>query len=118
MLKQARAGEPIVVYRGWKRSFCFAGDAARAVALLLDRHGAWDIGRDDDPRTLEEIARLACRVSAAPESLIELRDPPVGPAPVLGQLDVEPLRDLGWQPGVDLEDGMRRTLDWLLSPPA
>ena len=118
MLKQARAGEPVVVYRGWKRSFCFAGDAARAVVLLLDRHGAWDIGRADDPRTLEEIARLACRVSAAPESLIELRDPPVGPAPVLGQLDVEPLRDLGWQPGVDLEDGMRRTLDWLLSPPA
>ena len=118
MLKQARAGEPVVVYRGWKRSFCFAGDAARAVVLLLDRHGAWDIGRADDPRTLEEIARLACRVSAAPESLIELRDPPVGPALVLGQLDVEPLRDLGWRPEVELEDGMRRTLDWLLSPPA
>ena len=69
MLKQAVAWEPVVVYRGWQRSFCFAGDAARAVVLLLDRPGAWDIGRDDDPRTLEEVARLACRLSGAAESL-------------------------------------------------
>ena len=118
ILKQARAGEPIVVYRRWQRSFCFAGDAARAVVLLLDRHGAWDVGRDDDQRTLEEVARLACRVSGAPESLIEIVDPPAGPAPVLERLDLEPLRELGWRPEVELEDGMRRTLDWLLSPPA
>jgi nucleoside-diphosphate-sugar epimerase len=119
MLKQARAGEPIVVYRGWERSFCFAGDAARAVVLLLlERRGAWDVGRNDDPRTLEEVARLACRVSSAPESLIELVEPPAGPAPVLEKLDVEPLLALGWEPEVELEDGLRRTLDWLLSPPA
>ncbi len=118
MLKQARAREPIVVYRGWERSFCFAGDAARAVVLLLERRGAWDLGRNDDPRTLEEVARLACRVSGAPESLIELVEPPAGPAPVLEKLDVEPLRALGWEPEVEFEDGLRRTLDWLLSPPA
>ena len=94
------------------------GDAARAVVLLLDRPGAWDIGRDDEPRSLEEVARLACRLSGAPESLIELVDPPVGPAPVLEELDVEPLRALGWQPTVELDDGMRRTLDWLSSPAA
>jgi nucleoside-diphosphate-sugar epimerase len=61
MLGQARAGEAIVVYRGWQRSFCFAGDAARAVVLLVERGegGAWDIGRDDDLRPLVEVARLA-----------------------------------------------------------
>ena len=73
---------------------------------------------DDEPRSLEEVARLACRLSGAPESLIELVDPPVGPAPVLEELDVEPLRALGWQPTVELDDGMRRTLDWLSSPAA
>ncbi|HVA31144.1 MAG TPA: NAD(P)-dependent oxidoreductase [Gaiellaceae bacterium] len=118
MLKQALAREPIVVYRGWTRSFCFAADAARAVVLLLDRHGAWDIGRDDDPRTLEAVARLACRVAGASEALIEIVDPPAGPAPVLEKLDGEPLRELGWRAEVTLEEGMQRTLDWLLSPPA
>jgi nucleoside-diphosphate-sugar epimerase len=120
MLRQALAGEPIVVYRGWKRSFCFAADEARAVVLLIDANerGAWDVGRDDDPRTLLEIAQLACRLAGASEELIEQVDPPVGPAPVLERLDVQPLRALGWRPEIELEDGMRRTLDHLQSPRA
>lgn len=118
MLLQARAAEPIVVYRGWKRSFCFAGDAARAVALLVEANaeGAWDIGRNDDPRTLLEVAQLACRLTSASEDLIEVVEPPPGPAPKLRQLDLQPLHALGWRPQVELEVGMRRTLDWLLSP--
>ena len=112
MLAQALAGEPVVVYRGWERSFCFARDAAEAVVLLVERgeRGAWDVGRDDDRRTLEEIARLACRAAGAPESLIEVVDPPPGPAPVLETLDVEPLRALGWRPVVGLEQGIGATL--------
>jgi dTDP-glucose 4,6-dehydratase len=118
MLRQALAREPIVVYRGWQRSFCFAADTARAVVLLLDANstGAFDIGRDDDERTLHEIARLACRVARAPEELIEVVTPPAGPAPVLEDLDLAGLRALGWHPEVDLEDGMARTLEWLSSP--
>jgi dTDP-glucose 4,6-dehydratase len=117
-LRQALDREPIVVYRGWERSFCFASDAARAVVLLLDANatGAHDIGRDDDPRTLLEIAQLACRLADAPEDLIEVVDPPAGPAAVLGRLDLDGLRGLGWRPEVELEDGMRRTLEWLSSP--
>ena len=119
MLRQALAGEPIVVYRGWARSFCFAGDAARAVVVVLeadDDRRVWDVGRDDDPRTLLAVAQLACRLAGAPEALIEAVDPPAGPAPVLGRLDLDPLYALGWRPEVALEDGMRRTLDHLSSP--
>jgi dTDP-glucose 4,6-dehydratase len=117
-LRQALDRERIVVYRGWERSFCFASDAARAVVLVLDANvtGAHDIGRDDDPRTLLEIAQLACRLADVPEGLIEVVDPPAGPAPVLGRLDLDRLRELGWHPQVELEEGMRRTLEWLSSP--
>jgi nucleoside-diphosphate-sugar epimerase len=112
MLRQAIAREPVVVYRGWERSFCFAGDAAAAVVLLIERAagGAWDIGRDDDRRSLLDVARLACAAAGAPESLIDLEEPPPGPALVLESLDVAPLRALGWSPQVDLEDGLLRTL--------
>jgi dTDP-glucose 4,6-dehydratase len=115
MLREALAGEPIVVYRGWTRSFCFAGDIARAVVVLLDANaeGAWDIGRDDDPRTLHEVAQLACRLAEAPETLIDVVEPPPGPAPELRGLGLAPLHALGWQPRVELEDGMQLTLDWL-----
>ena len=115
MLRQALAREPIVVYRGWARSFCFAGDAARAVALLVERleRGAWDVGRDDDLRPLAEVARLACRCAGGDEALIEVVDPPEGAASVLASVDADPLRALGWAPRVELEDGIVLTLDWL-----
>jgi nucleoside-diphosphate-sugar epimerase len=118
MLKQARAGEPIVVYRDWVRSFCHAADQARAVALLVERRegGTWDIGRNDDPRTLLEIAQISCRLAGAPESLIEETDPPAGVEPVGVALDVDRLHSLGWRPAIALEDGMKGTFDWLASP--
>lgn len=115
MLRQALAGEPVVAYRGWLRSFCFAVDAAEAVAILVERgeRGDWDVGRDDDLRSLEEVATLACAAADADESLVELADPPEGYAPLIESLDTERLRSLGWRPQVPLEDGIRSTLDWL-----
>jgi nucleoside-diphosphate-sugar epimerase len=117
MLRQARARERVVVYRGWERSFCYASDVADAVVLLLERGvtGTWDVGRDDDRRSLLEIAQLACAVAGAAEDLIQVVDPPSGPALVLDAFDVTPLLELGWRPRVGLEDGMRLTFDWLAS---
>ncbi len=120
MLRQALAGEPIVVYRGWERSFCFVRDEADAVALLVDRgeRGEWDIGREDDLRTLHEVARLCCAAAGADESLIEVAEPPGGPALVLQGLDTDRLRSLGWRPVVPLEEGIAATLAWLESSAA
>ena len=118
MLRQALDRRPIVVYGGWERSFCFAADAGRAVVVLLDAdaRGIVDVGRDDDRRTLHDVARLACRVADAPEELIEVVDPPAGPVTVLDALDLSALHAAGWEPAVALEDGMRATREWLLSP--
>jgi dTDP-glucose 4,6-dehydratase len=115
MLRQALAREPVVAYRGWARSFCFARDAAEAVAILVEHGetGEWDVGRDDDLRTLEEVATLACAAAGADESLVELADPPEGYAPLAESLDTARLRSLGWRPEVALEDGIRSTFDWL-----
>jgi nucleoside-diphosphate-sugar epimerase len=115
MLRQALAGEPVVAYRGWARSFCFARDTAGAVAIIVCRgeRGRWDVGRDDDLRSLEEVASLACATAHADESLVELADPPEGYATFIESIDTDRLRSLGWRPEVGLEDGIRATLDWL-----
>ena len=96
-------------------SCAIGGDAAEAAAILVSRgeRGEWDIGRDDDRRPLEEVARLACAAAGADEALIEVTDPPPGPASALESLDTERLRSLGWRPTVELEDGLRRTVDRL-----
>jgi len=119
LLRQALAGVPIVVYRGWERSFCYVRDAAEAVATLVDRgeRGDWDVGRDDDLRTLEEVAVLACAVVGGDESSIELVDPPGGGPPIVDRLDTDRLRSLGWRPEVELEEGLRFTADWLRDLP-
>jgi dTDP-glucose 4,6-dehydratase len=113
MLRQALAGGPVLVYRGWARSFCFASDTAEAVAILVEHggRGEWDVGRDDDLRPLEEVAAVACAAADADGSLVELVDPPPGYAPVIESLDTDRLRSLGWRPEVALEDGVRSTLD-------
>lgn len=115
MLRQALAAEPVVAYDGWLRSFCYARDAAEAVAVLVehDLRGDWDVGRDDDVRTLEEVALLVCSVAGADEALVEVSDPPEGYTPVLDSLDTDRLRSLGWRPETGLEDGIRRALDSL-----
>lgn len=117
MLRQALAGEDVVVYRGWERSFCFAGDVASAVALIVERSlgGAWEVGRDDDLRPLADVALLACAAAGADSRLVRLVEPPDGPAPVLDAFDASALRTLGWEPAVELEDGMRRTFGWVAS---
>jgi Nucleoside-diphosphate-sugar epimerases len=110
MLDQAVRGERIRVYRGDERSWCWVGDIARAIALLIERdeRGAWNIGRDDDRRSMLEVARVVCRVTGASEDLIDEVDAPTAPAP--GHVSTGKLRALGWKPEVDFEDGLRKTL--------
>ena len=76
------------------------------------------MGRDDDLRSLEEVAILACSTADADESLVELADPPVGYAQLIESLDTDRLRSLGWRPEVGLEDGIRSTLDRLRESPS
>jgi dTDP-glucose 4,6-dehydratase len=115
MLRQAVAGEPVVAYAGWTRSFCYARDTADAVAIVVAHggRGDWDVGRDDDLRTLEDVARLVCAAVGADEALVELVEPPPGYTPLIESLDTERLRSLGWRPAVEFEEGVRRTLEWI-----
>lgn len=113
MLDQALRGEPIPAYRGVERSWCWVGDAALGAALVLENggSGAWNVGRDDAHTPMVEIARLACRLAGASEELVSEVDPPVPEPPF--QVSSARLEELGWKPEVELEEGMRRTLEWL-----
>jgi nucleoside-diphosphate-sugar epimerase len=114
-LWQALHGEPIVVYRGGVRSWCWVGDTVHAIRLLVEarRVGVTNVGRDDDLRPMLDVARIAMRLaSSTGRSTIVEDDAPPGLTEIK-RLDVSRLRSLGWAPAVELEDGMQRTLDWL-----
>jgi len=114
ILWQAHTRQPVPIHCGAERSWCWIGDTVEAVLMLLEGGcwGPWNIGRDDDPRLLRELAELACDMTGAPRTLIEDVDPPAAQT-LVKRLSTEKLRRLGWQPSVQVEEGMERVLDWV-----
>jgi nucleoside-diphosphate-sugar epimerase len=111
MLGQAERREPIPAFRGEARAWCWIGDMVRGIRVTLDVEGVFNVGSHAEPVPLVETARLACDLAGAPRELVqELEQPPGRVAP---RVSVERLRVLGWQPEVELEEGLRRTLDSL-----
>lgn len=119
-LHRALHRQRIPVYEGVERSWCWVGDTAAAIRLVLERRegGVFNIGRDDDRRSLVDVAELACELAGASRDLIE----PIHPrgAVAVNRFSTERIEAAGWSPRVELEDGMRETLDWVrkLAPPA
>ena len=113
MLRQADAREPIPVFRGEARSFCWIGDIVRAIRLVLeaDGTGTFNIGWDGEMVALADVARVACDLTGAPQELIEEVEPP--PGRVMTSIATERIRALGWRPEVSLDEGMRRVLESL-----
>jgi nucleoside-diphosphate-sugar epimerase len=112
MLANADAGEQIVVHTGAERSWCYIADTVRAMALTVERRGIWNIGRDDEPVMMREVAEMACDLTDAPSSLIE-EVPAPNMQTLVKRLSTRKLRSLGWAPEVDLAEGMSRTLQAL-----
>jgi nucleoside-diphosphate-sugar epimerase len=115
MLWQAEAREPIPVFRGEARTWCWIGDVVRGIRLVLEsgEDGTFNIGSDGEAVSLTDVARLACMLTGAPQDLIEEVDPP--PGRVMTRVSIERLRGLGWRPEVPLDEGMRRLLESLRS---
>lgn len=113
MLWQAQNNLPLTVHIGAERSWCWIGDTVRALRMIIEvpQGGIYNIGRDDDPRTMLEIAERACDLAGASRDLIQMI-----PAPpmqtVVKRLSTDKIRSLGWKPTVELEEGIRLVAEW------
>lgn len=115
LVRQLLAGEPAPMTDGeQRRDFLHAADAGAAFAALVDSQvtGAVNIASGEDVALCDVGERLA-RLAGGPELLdlgaLDRRedDPPSIVADV-GRLRYE----LGWQPRIDLDDGLRETFQW------
>lgn len=106
--------ESIIVHKGSERSWCWIGDTVRGVRILLEGNhsGAFNIGRDDNARTMREVAEMCCDITGAPYDLIQEVNPPERQT-VVKRLATNKIRDLGWEPEVTLEEGIERTYEWV-----
>jgi dTDP-glucose 4,6-dehydratase len=100
-----------------RREWLHVDDHCRAIELVLEqgRKGeTYNVGSGVE-RSIEEIADLVLELTGKPESLKAIvPDRPGHDRRYL--LDSSKLRDeLGWQPAIDFENGLRGTVEWYVA---
>lgn len=120
MLAQAHNREPIIVHNGAERCWCWIGDTVKAARLVIEDTGplrAFNIGRDDNPTSMQKIAEMALGIVHADKTFmapgIELIDAPSNQV-LVKRLSTVRVRRLGWEPEVDLYEGMKMTYEEML----
>jgi dTDP-glucose 4,6-dehydratase len=116
-LGQALENEPLTVFGDGSqtRSFCYVDDLVRGLNLLAqsDEHFPVNLG---NPRemTLLELAETVIRVTGSSSEIVFAALPVDDPQ--VRQPDITRARQvLHWQPDIELEEGLRKTLDSLLA---
>jgi dTDP-glucose 4,6-dehydratase len=111
---QALQGKPITVYGDGSqtRSYCYVDDEVRGILALLDS-GVCDpvnIGSPDE-FTVAELAKLVVEVSGSSSEIVHMGLPEDDPT--RRRPDITRARDLlGWQPLIELAEGLSRSLAW------
>ena len=113
---QALKGEPITLYGDGKqtRSFCYADDLVDGLVRMMDSGdevtGPINLGNPQE----YSMAELAERVIAGTGSKSALTYAPLPQDdPRQRQPDISRARELlGWRPTIELEEGLKRTIDY------
>jgi dTDP-glucose 4,6-dehydratase len=111
-VRQALEGEPLTVFGDGSqtRSFCYVDDLIRGLVLLAEsgEHRPVNIGNPGE-FTLNELAETVLRLTGSKSEVVyealPIDDPQVR------QPDITRARQLlGWEPTIELEEGLRRML--------
>ena len=113
-VRQALAGEPLTVTGDGRqtRSLCYVDDTVAGVltAAAHGMRGPVNIGNPGEI-TMLDLARLVVRLTGS-ESRIRFVERPVDDPAVRCPDITLALDKLGWEPEVDAEEGLRRTIAW------
>jgi nucleoside-diphosphate-sugar epimerase len=115
----AHHGQEITVHQGAERSWCWVGDTVRGLRLILesDNYGlgpdAYNVGRDDKPMTMAALAMKACDIAGADWQKLVKEVPAPKNQTVVKRLNTDRLRALGWEPTVELDEGMEEVYEWV-----
>ena len=113
-VSQALRGQPITVYGDGlqTRSFCYVSDEVEGILRLAeaDIHDPVNIGNPTE-FTMLECAKLVLKVTGSKSPLVHEALPVDDPKQ--RRPDITKARELlGWEPKIDLESGLRLSLDY------
>jgi dTDP-glucose 4,6-dehydratase len=112
-LNQALEGKPLTVYGDGSqtRSLCYVDDLIRGLYLLAtsSEHTPVNLGNPDHEVTMLELAETVIRLTGSSSEVVfealPIDDPQVRRPDITRARQV-----LGWEPEIDLEEGLRRWL--------
>jgi dTDP-glucose 4,6-dehydratase len=115
-LRQALTDKPVTVFGDGSqtRSFCYVDDLIRGLVLLAESgvHDPVNIGNPNEMSLLEMAKTCVEMTDSRSEVVFEAL--PVDD-PQVRQPDITRARDLlGWEPQVELRDGLRHTIDHMV----
>lgn len=117
---RALAGEDLEIHNDGSqiRAWCYVDDIVDGVCLCLERPeavgNAFNIGNPRSVCTVHELARHIVRLSASTSRLVFVQWPNVDVELRVPNIE-KARRILGFEPKVDLEDGLLRTIAWYRS---
>jgi len=111
---QALRGDPLTVYGdgSQSRSFCYVDDLIDGIVRLYERggHEPTNIGNPIE-FTMLELAELVLKLTGSRSKLVHKPLPTDDPRQ--RQPDITKARtELGWEPAIPLEEGLRRTIPY------
>jgi dTDP-glucose 4,6-dehydratase len=112
-IHQALEGKPLTVYGDGSqtRSLCYVDDLIRGLYLLAmsGEHLPVNIGNPDHEVTMLELAQTVIKVTGSSSEIVFEALPTDDPQ--IRRPDITRARQvLGWQPEIDLEEGLTRWL--------
>jgi dTDP-glucose 4,6-dehydratase len=111
-VRQALGGKPVTVFGDGSqtRSFCYVDDMIRGLVALAESHEHLPVNLGNpDEKTLFELAETIIRLTDSSSEIVYQALPVDDPQ--VRQPDITRARQLlGWEPEVELEDGLRRTI--------
>ncbi len=114
-VSQAISGRELTVYGDGEqtRSLCYVDDEVRGLVALLDSHlvGPVNVGNPDE-YTINELARKVVQICASSSAIVHLPLPTDDPTRRCPNISVA-RTELGWEPTVNVDEGLRRTADWM-----
>jgi dTDP-glucose 4,6-dehydratase len=114
-LVQALTGQPLTIYGDGTqtRSFCYVEDEVRGLVALLDSSITTPVNIGNPIEfTMLELARLVLDVTGSSSPLVHRPLP--ADDPTQRRPDITIAREqLGWEPTVELRDGLERMTAWL-----